>query len=335
MGKKPLKEVTVAAEKVKKPPKKVTIAAGIALIACLLLFGPSLLAGRGRTAAAVPEAASFSVRTYEVTEQTLRAYLDVNGDIMSTQQADVFPDVGGILVSVRADLGAFVNRGQVIAEVDPSRPGMVYLRSPVTAPISGIISRTPLSTGTTVSPSTPITSISTNQNLEINARIPEREIADLVPGLSAEVFLQAYPGETFSAVVNRVSPIVDSISRTKLINLRFDQDDPRISAGMFARVRINTRSYPDVVAVPSEAIVSSYGQTAVFIVEYDAAGRPFAERREIAPGASLQGMTEVRSGLSSGETVIVQGQQLLSGGEQLRIIGGLAQGAERLSGEGR
>ncbi|MDR2541853.1 MAG: efflux RND transporter periplasmic adaptor subunit [Treponema sp.] len=305
----------------KKKLPKFTMPIIIILIACILLFGPGLLARRSGTAPETVEAPVFSVRTQEAARQTLYAFLDVNGDIICTQQAEVFPDVGGILVSVQANLGTYVNQGQVIAEVNPSRPGMVFLNSPVTAPISGIISRTPLSTGTTVGPQTAITTISRNENLEIFARIPEREIAGLAPGLRAEVFLQAYPGETFHATVIRVSPVVDNISRTKLINLRFDSGDRRISSGMFARVRLNTRSYPDVVTVPVEAVVSSQGGTAVFVIANDEAGLPVAARREVGIGASLQGLTEIRSGLEAGETVIVQGQQLLSGGEYLRIIG--------------
>ena len=303
----------------KKPISKHIIL--ILLVGAVLLIGPTVLARCGRTAAVIDETPFFSVRTQAAAQQTLRAYLDVNGDILSTVQADVFPDVGGILVSVQASLGTFVNRNQVIAMVDPSRPGLVYQNSPVTAPLSGIISRTPLSTGSTVSPNTSITTISTNENLEIYARIPEREIADLDVGLEAEVFIQAYPGEVFHATVNRVSPIVDSISRTKLVNLIFDEEDSRISAGMFARVRLNTRTYPDVIVVPSEAVVSSQGLNVVFIVQNNAAGQPLAARREVSVGASLQGLTEIRSGLTTGEVVIVQGQQLLSGGETLRIIG--------------
>ena len=304
----------------KKKNGKIIVIGGIILIACLLLFGPSLLASLGRTAADAEEAAVFPVRTHEVTLQTLSAYLEVNGDTVSSRQADVFPYIGGILVTVHTQLGTYVNQGQIIAKVNPSRPGMVYLNSPVTAPISGFISRMPLSTGTMVSPNTSITAISTNQDLEINARIPERDIADLIPGLKADVLFHAYPGEVFSATVDRVSPVVDSVWRTKLINLKFDQDDLRISAGMYARIRINIRSYPDVLAVPSGAIVSSHGQSVVFIIEYDSEGMPIAVRRDISAGVSLQGFTEIISGLSLFDAVIVQGQQYLSGGEYLRII---------------
>jgi multidrug efflux pump subunit AcrA (membrane-fusion protein) len=319
MGKGKKEKITTKKKMSKNMKIKIMI---IALTVAILLLGPAFLHSCGRKSAEFAEDQALSVRTQEVSTQTLRAYLDVNGDIVSTRQADVFPDVAGIIVSIRADLGDIVNAGQVIAEVNPSRPGLVYLNSPVTAPIRGIISRTPLSTGTTVSPNTSITAISTNQNLVINARIPEREIADLVPGLKADVFLQAYPGLSFQATVERVSPVVDSLSRTKLINLVFDSEDDRVSAGMFARLRINTRSYPDVIAVPSEAVARSQGVDVVYVVMQNNEGEPIAERREVNTGTILQGYTEISSGLSLGDIVVVQGQQLLSGGERLRIIGG-------------
>jgi multidrug efflux pump subunit AcrA (membrane-fusion protein) len=301
--------------------KKGILVVGTILIAAGLLFGPSILAGgRNAVAAETKENPVFSVRATSVENQTLKAYLDVNGDIISTQQTDVHPDVSGRLVSMRVSLGSYVQRGQLIAEVDPSRPGTTYMNSPVYAPISGYISKTPLSIGTTVSQNTSITTISSNGTFEITARIPEREIAGLVTGLKAEVSLQAYPGETFAATVAQVSPIIDSLSRTKLITLRFDVSDDRISAGMFARLRINTRSYTDVLAIPAEAVISNRGNETVYVVDI-VDGQPIAQKREVSSGVTLNGWTEIRSGLSQSERVIVQGQQLLTGGETLRIIG--------------
>ena len=311
----------------KRKLKKSVFVIVVVLVAAGLLFGPSLLAGTENIAAETNQAPVFPVRTHEAVRQTLHAHFDVNGDIVSSQQVEVFPDMAGRLVSVNAPLGTFVRQGQVIAEVDPSRPGATFRNSPVHAPISGFISRTPLSQGATVGPQTSITSISANGNLEINARIPEREVAGLAPGLRAEVSLQAHPGETFNATIHRVSPVVDSASRTKLINLRFDENDNRVSPGMFARLRINTRTYNDVLSVPSEAVISGRGADIVYVVVIDEAGRPIAERREVSRGVSLQGWTEITSGISEGEAVIIQGQQLLTGGEQLRIISNVSKDA--------
>ena len=298
------------------------IVIGTLLIGGGLLFGPTILAGgKENTAKAQTiEKPVYSVKSADVIKQTLNANLEVNGDIVSAQQADVFPDVSGKLVSVQVALGSYVQKGDVIAEVDPSRPGATYMNSQVYAPISGIVCKTPLSPGMTVSANTSITAISVNENLEISARIPEREIAGLSTGLKAEVSLQAYPGEIFKATVIHVSPILDSVSRTKLITLKFDSNDSRINAGMFARLKINTRSYPNVITVPAEAVTNSRGVDTVYVIQ-NQTGIPTAVKREVTRGVTLQGWTEIKSGLNEKETVIVQGQQLLSGGEALRVIG--------------
>jgi multidrug efflux pump subunit AcrA (membrane-fusion protein) len=301
--------------------KKGALVMGTVLIASGLLIGPTFLAKADNLTEEAQETPVYSVRTANAQKQTLHAYLDVNGDIVAVQQADAYPDVSGKLVSVYTSLGSYVRKGELIAEVDPSRPGTNYMNSPVYAPISGIVSKTPLSVGMTVSPNTSVTVISVNNNLEITARIPEREIAGLATGLKAEVSLQAYPGETVQATVSRVSPILDNTSRTKLINLKIDNDDSRINAGMFAHIKINTRSYPDVLTVPAEAVISNRSIDTVYVIRHDEKGLPIAARQEVSRGVTLQGWTEIKSGLAEGEIVIVQGQQLLSGGERLRIIG--------------
>jgi RND family efflux transporter MFP subunit len=196
------------------------------------------------------------------------------------------------------------------------------MNSPVYAPISGIVSKTPISVGMIVSPNTPITTVSAIDNLEISVRIPEREVACLINGLKADVTLQAYPGEIFSATISRISPILDSTTRTKSIILTFDHYDSRINAGMFARIRLNTKTYQSVLAVPAEAIINKQGESIVFILQDGISGMLFAEQREVKSGVSLNGWTEIKSGLSEGETVVVQGQQLLRGGEMVRVIAG-------------
>ncbi|MDR1143729.1 MAG: HlyD family efflux transporter periplasmic adaptor subunit, partial [Spirochaetaceae bacterium] len=163
--------------KKKKGLKTAGIVLGIMIAAGALVFGPGLSAAGNKTGeeAETGESPVFSVKTENAERRTLRAFLEVNGDIVSGQEADVFPDVPGKLIRVNAALGSPVRRGDVIAEVDPSRPGASYMNSPVYAPLSGTVSRTPLSVGSTVDTGTSIAAISAINNLEITARIPERE----------------------------------------------------------------------------------------------------------------------------------------------------------------
>jgi multidrug efflux pump subunit AcrA (membrane-fusion protein) len=290
-----------------------------------LVFGPAILAtgDENEETPVKTEIPVFSVKTANAEKRTLHAVLDVNGDFVSGQQVEVLPDVSGKLVRLYVALGTQVHHGDIIAEVDPSRPGVDYMTSPVYAPISGTVDRIPLSVGMMVSPATSITAVSTINNLEIIARIPEREIAGLKTGLGAQVTLQAYPGEIFSAVITHVSPILDSASRTKLITLKLNRNDSRVNAGMFAHVRITTNTYQNVLTVPSEAIVNKHGVTTVYVLDGTAASW-YTVQRNVETGITLNSLTEIKSGLSEGEAVVIQGQQLLNGGEAVRVINAAA-----------
>jgi hypothetical protein len=89
----------------KKQSKKIILIIGIIAIAGVLLFGPILLAGNKKTVQTeTVETPVYSVRTVKAEFQDLKAYLDINGDIVSTQQTDVFPDAAGKLIGVSAAL---------------------------------------------------------------------------------------------------------------------------------------------------------------------------------------------------------------------------------------
>jgi multidrug efflux pump subunit AcrA (membrane-fusion protein) len=258
----------------------------------------------------------YTVTLRGAQKQTLQAYIQINGNIITEQQVVVVPDTAGKLAGVHIDLGSRIQKGEVLARIDPSRPGATYMLSPVYAPISGTVTSIPLAVGSTVSNATTIAVISQTDVLEIETLIPEREVGQLREGLIAEVRLQAYPGEIFAAQVTGVSPVVDPISRTKKIVLHFDRPDRRINPGMFARIKLNTRIYRDVITIPSDAMVQNLGLDFVFV--YDGNGR--VQRREVKTGASVDGLTEIKSGIAEGERVVTQGQQFLTDGAQVRII---------------
>jgi multidrug efflux pump subunit AcrA (membrane-fusion protein) len=301
-----------------KRAKGIGILIGTALAAGALFFLPSLLAGDDKPqAAAEPEVSAVSVKTAEAEIRSLRRRLLVNGDVRSVQQVEVFPEASGKLAAVRVVLGASVRQGEIVAEVDPSRPGVQFMRSPVYAPISGTVSRTPLSVGTTVSTGDGIMTISLAENLEVTALIPEGDIGGLALGLKADVSLRAFPGESFPATVTRIAPVLDPVSRTKMIALAFDRPDSRINAGMFARITVTTGTYDDIIVVPAEAVIDRFGVKAAYVLNYSR-----AELREVSSGVTIDRLTEIRAGIASGEKVIVQGQQFISDGSAVRVAGG-------------
>ena len=299
----------------------------VALAAAGLIFIPSLLAScsaqakkAGGAEGAENSGTVFTVRTKDAETRTLQAYIEVNGNIVSEQQVAVMPEAAGKLTGMRVVMGSRVSKGALVAQVDPSRPGAQYSLSPVYAPVSGVVVSAPAAAGSTVSTATALFTIAAAETLEIEALIPEREVGQLRTGLQADVRLEAFPSEVFIAEVVRVSPVVDSMSRTKKIALRFLSPDPRINLGMFARIKLNTRAYPNVVTIPQDAVVDNRGTPAVYALDGSGGHGERARLRNIETGVSVDGELEIKSGLASGEKVIVQGQQFLTDGAPVRVL---------------
>ena len=292
------------------------VAVTVAVVAYVILGkkkddGAAMGKGRGRGGNTV-----FSVKTQVVQKETLHGYVIANGEIESQNSVNVFPDVAGKIMETNVMLGSSVNRGDIIAYVDPNAPGQYYKKSPVYAPINGSIISTPLKNGTTVNTSTVIAIVGDISNLQVSADIPERYVAVLKPGLKAEVSVEAYPDLVFNATVTRVSPVVDTTSRTKEVILHFDQRDSRVNAGMFGKIKLYTQDFSGQITMPADALVSLNDVLYAYVVKDDET----VERRKVKTGETVDGVIQILEGVSEGEKVVVQGQTSLNDGSKIRDI---------------
>lgn len=302
-------------------PKIVAAAAVALLVLCVIVAkkqsganqagGPGgMRRGRGGGNSVV------SVKTQILEETTLHGYISTNGEIESQNSVNVFPDVSGKVMETNVMLGSPVKRGDIIAYIDPSAPGQYYKKSPVYAPISGSIISTPLKNGTTVSTNTTIAIIGDITNLQVSANIPERFVAVLKTGLKADISVEAYPGVIFKATVTRVSPVVDTTSRTKEVILHFDERDSRVNAGMFGKVKLFTEDYTGAVVMPKDSLVQNGDDYFAYVVNEDST----VSKRKVTLGNSVDGIIQILSGVNSGEKVVVQGQTSLGDGSKIQDI---------------
>ena len=257
------------------------------------------------------------VRTVVANEVILQDYVMTSGDIQTQTSIEVFPSIGGTIVQMNVSLGSPVKKGDVIGYIDPSEPGSYYAKSPITCPISGSILTAPAKPGQKVQASSVITKIGDIENLQISAKIPERYVAELAVGQKAEIKLEAYPDVNFSASVVRISPVVDSATRTKEIILNFDKKDSRINAGMFAKVKLFTSAYKGTFAIGQDSIVSNSDKNYLFVVNDD----DTVSKREVTLGKNVDGYYQILSGIEFGETVVTEGMLTLYEGAKVRDIG--------------
>ena len=258
----------------------------------------------------------YSTKTQEARITTLHDYVITNGEVETQTNIQVFPSIGGKVIEVKVALGSKVEKGQVIARIDPSEPGSRYAVSEITSPISGSVIATPIREGIKAQVSSVITTIGDIENLKVSANIPERYVATLKPGLKAEITLEAYEGVIFPAIVIEVSPVLDAATRTKKVILAFDKKDGRINAGMFSRVKLYTLDYSGAVTVPVKAVVENGDKNYLFTFTDDCK----VHKVEVTLGNKVDGVVQVLSGINEGDFVVVEGMLSLFDGATAKDI---------------
>jgi multidrug efflux pump subunit AcrA (membrane-fusion protein) len=253
---------------------------------------------------------------------TIHNSVVINGDILTRNLVSIFPTVGGRLAETRVGIGDRVGIGNVVAMVDPSRPGEVYSHNPVVSPVSGTVLQAPFSVGDTVSTQSVLYVVGDLSALRVETFVPERFVSSIRQGLGAIITLEALPGETFMAEIDEVSPVLDPASRTLRIRLRFvdrlgrPSTDPRIKAGMFATISLVTRTRANVPVIPRNSVISTYGSWIAFIVDEN----NIARRRVVELGIENENHFEVLSGIDIGDRIVTAGQNFLTDGDPVRIM---------------
>jgi membrane fusion protein, multidrug efflux system len=257
-----------------------------------------------------------TVRVTPISTSTIEKSVIINGEILARNQVTIFPTIGGKLVETRLGIGDRVSSGQLVAMIDPSRPGEVYSRSPVVSTVSGTVIQAPFSIGDTLTTQSAVYIVGDLSSLLVETFVPERFVASVRQGMRAQLRLEAIPGESFDAEVIEINPVLDPASRTLRIRLRFVKPDSRIKAGMFATISLVTNRKVDVPVIQRTSVINTYGSWIVFVVDENSAAR----RREVTLGLENEDFFEILSGLSLGDKVVSAGQNFLSDGDPVRVV---------------
>jgi len=258
----------------------------------------------------------FAVNVIPATLGEINEYLQVNGDVESLASIDVFANNNGEVISINVGLGQYVSAGQLIAKVDPSRPGQNFLPNPVRAPISGTIIALPVRVGSTITIQTAIAKISRTSELEIVTYIAERFIGKIQRGLDALVRFDAFTEQVFKTRITELSPVLDPATRSLEVKLRFTGNAGQVKAGMFAEIKVITKHKKDTIKIPAHCLVRRFEKTFVFVVKEES----WVEKREVVPGIEIDNKLEILSGLEQGELVVTQGQKVLEDNAKINII---------------
>jgi HlyD family secretion protein len=183
-------------------------------------------------------------------------------------------------------------------------------RTRLIAPFGGVVAKIEGELNEYVTPSPvgvqtpPAIDLIENNCYYVSAPIDEVDAAGVRVGMESRISLDAFRGRHFAGTVRRISPYVLDIekqARTVDIEAAFadEADFKDLLAGYSADVEIILASKPDTLSIPTEAVVDG---VKVFVFE---PGDQTVRVQEITTGLANWVSTEVVSGLSEGQLVVV------------------------------
>ncbi|MBO6101230.1 MAG: efflux RND transporter periplasmic adaptor subunit [Spirochaetaceae bacterium] len=205
---------------------------------------------------------------------------------------------------MRYDIGDKVTKNDIIAYVDPSKPGANYVASPVKAPVSGTIIECNVHPGDTVGPNTVIATIGSVTDIEVVVYVSEKYSKYLKQGLPAYLYLTAYADEKFLTRIASISPVVAKNTRTIKVSLELEKYDARIKPGMFASIDLVIQQRDNTIVVPKRALRTFNDEQCVFVIN---PATNTAERVIVTVGLTNDNEAQITSGLTAGQKVITAG----------------------------
>jgi len=187
----------------------------------------------------------------------------------------------------------------------------------IQAPFSGIVGIRQVSVGDYVKEGQDLATLEDISSLKVDFRIPELFLTSLRRGQTVEVQTDAFPGKTYTAMLDAIDPLVDQSGRSLLLRALLKNEDGALRPGMFVRTRLITAERPAALTIPEEALVPIGSSQFVFRVT---AGK--AERVKVETGVRRNARVEIVAGLKAGDIVVTAGQIKLRDGVPVRIGAG-------------
>lgn len=200
----------------------------------------------------------------------------------------------------------------------------------VRAPFAGVVTAKAAQPGEIVSPlsagggftRTGIGTIVDMDSLEVEVDVGEAYIGRVQPKMPVEATLNAYPDWKIPAEVIAIIPAADRGKATVKVRIAIKLKDPRIVPDMGVKVSFLEASKPAAVQQPqgvrvaAAAIVQREGKDVAFVVndKADAVGQA-----EVKLGRTMGDDRQVVSGLSSGETVVLDPPATMKDGDRIRL----------------
>ena len=205
-------------------------------------------------------------------------------------------------------------------QAEERRQQALLERHTLKAPFAGVISERKTEAGEWVEPGSPVLTLVAVDNLRLEFRVAQ----DYYPRINEQsaiiVSLDALPDRQFTGRIQAVVPVTDPTARTFIVHARLDATNVAITPGMSVHGRLRLDTARQGIVVSRDALIRyPDGRITVWVVDQEAPDEPKVSERLVKPGHSFNGLIAINEGLQAGETLVIEGNESLQEGQQVRI----------------
>jgi len=188
-------------------------------------------------------------------------------------------------------------------------------RCTITAPMSGFINRLDAKVGLLLNRSDPVAQLLDTRRVKVDVGIPESDIDQVRDLTETEIVVDALGGKKFTGRRIFLSRQTGSLARLYLLRLAVDNPKGELLPGMFARVDVVKKRYPDAVVIPLYSVIARGDERFVYVENGGT-----AHYRPVKLGVLEGWRVQITEGLKPGERVIIVGQRSLEQGQEVAVV---------------
>jgi RND family efflux transporter MFP subunit len=359
------------------------IGGAVLLIALVVGFIPQFRQ-RQITAADTSQLAIASVAVVSPVSNVPGSGLNLPAEVKPWQEASIFARVNGYLKSWLVDIGAHVEKDQLLAEIDTpdldqqlaqahsqavlAQKSLVQAKSTnekwqelwkegvvseldaenmntsqatnqanteafaanlrfleqqvafkrVTAPFTGIITIRNLNVGDLIvanNTSMEMFHIQQTDPLRVYFRIPQTQAPNIAVGQTFDVQVGAQSAKIYPGKVISTSEAVSPDSRTMLVQLQVDNSKNEILPGSYATIRVPQNVLGKILILPDNTLIFRGKSLQVGVVD----DKGVVQLRDVKVGRDFGIQSEILSGVTESDKVIVNPSDSLSTGTTVRV----------------
>ncbi|HLG84800.1 MAG TPA: efflux RND transporter periplasmic adaptor subunit [Bradyrhizobium sp.] len=200
----------------------------------------------------------------------------------------------------------------------------------ITVPFDGIVTARDTDVGALINAGgggTPMFVISDTSKLRLYVNVPQNYVPAIGIGAKAVVTVPEYPNRTFQATVEASAQAVDVNSGTTRMQLGLDNSKGELMPGGYASVKLSLQRDHVPLHIPASALIFNQNGLRVATVGPDDKVR----FKTVTIARDLGREIEIGSGLSLDDRVIVAPPDGVADGDQVRVAGGAAKAAPKVS----